>query len=82
MDEFRPELDRDGKRLVADAEDASADTLPRLEHDEIDVVLVQYARCLETGYAGTENRDVGRSLPFRRHWSRSAGMKQTDHDRV
>src|SRR6185437_2343865 len=59
MDEFGAELDRNAELMIALGEYASANPLPRLEHDDVHVVVDEGARGSEPSGSGPDDHDLG-----------------------
>ena len=66
MNEFRAELERDGRAGIVAREDAAAYPRPRLDHGDAQSRLGQVARRGEAGGACPEYREIN-AFPVGRH---------------
>jgi hypothetical protein len=70
VNEFRAELDRDGKRSIAVGEDATSDSFSSLENDDGKSLFDQCPGRRESRDAGTENDDLNpRLLALHETWT-------------
>ena len=58
MNELGAKLDRHRERLAAAREDASTDSLTRLQYDDVDASVMKDSSCFEPGNAGANDRDI------------------------
>ena len=77
VNEFGTKLYRDGRCLVMQREDPSADAFPSLQHDELDTGSLQKTRGFQAGDASAENCHLYscRLHDVRGVWRRCEGRK-------